>query len=266
METALEKLKQGAPAAWAAGDYDDLARRLVWDVGARAIAAARITAGDRVLDVACGTGNAAIRAARAGADVVGLDLTPPLLQRARRAAEDANVEVEWIEGDAEALPFPDESFDVVVSLFGCMFAPRHDVTAWELARVLARNGRLVVCSWTPQGSVGTFNRIVGSFLPPQPEIAAPPVLWGDEQHVRELFADTQVQLSMTRELIRFPAFDGPEDEVDYYSRTPGPLVLTRRLTEADGRWPALREALLNHAGAFVGGEVAEFLLVTGRKG
>ena len=138
--------------------------------------------------MACGTGNAAIRAAEAGGRVVGVDLTPALLEEGRRLADAGSVQVEWVEGDAEELPLPDESFDVVLSTFGCMFAPRHRVTALELARVLRPGGRLAVTAWTPDGAMGEFFRTVGGFLPPPPPVAEPPTLWGDEGYVRELFA------------------------------------------------------------------------------
>jgi ubiquinone/menaquinone biosynthesis C-methylase UbiE len=131
-----------------------------------------------VLDVACGTGNAAIRAAQAGGEVVGLDLTPELFEAGRRLAKQAGVSVEWTEGDAEAIPFENESFDVVLSTLGCMFAPRHRVTATELARVLRPGGRLGQCNWTPEGSQGEFFRALGAYVPPLPAFAQPPLLWG----------------------------------------------------------------------------------------
>src|SRR5215471_18991632 len=129
----LAKLKQGARATWAAGDFPAIAQRQLWEVGARVVGRIDVRPGEDVLDVACGTGNAAIRAAQAGGRVVGVDLTPELFDAARSGAAEAGVEVEWVEGDAEALPFPDASFDVVLSTFGAMFAPRHAVAAAELA-------------------------------------------------------------------------------------------------------------------------------------
>jgi len=133
---ALANYKQFAHETWASGDFPEIARRGLWGVGEHIVERVGVGAGERVLDVACGTGNAAIRAAQAGGRVVGLDLTPELFDAGRALAADAGVEVEWIEGDAEALPFEDQSFDVVFSTFGTMFAPRHQVAAAELARVL----------------------------------------------------------------------------------------------------------------------------------
>ncbi len=163
----LEQVKQAARAAWGAGDYPSVARRNLWDVGERIVRRVGVAPGEDVLDVACGTGNAAIRAAEAGGRVVGVDLTPKLLEAGERLAAEANVEIDWIEGDAEALPVDDESFDVVLSVFGCMFAPRHDVTAQELARVLRSGGRLGVCAWTPDGYMGEFFRTMGGYMPPR---------------------------------------------------------------------------------------------------
>jgi ubiquinone/menaquinone biosynthesis C-methylase UbiE len=144
--------------------------RATWAVGERIVQRVGIGKNERVLDVACGTGNAAIRAAQAGGQVVGLDLTPELFETGRRLAADASVSVEWIEGDAEAIPYPDNSFDVVFSTFGCMFAPRHRVAAFELARVLRPGGRLGLCNWTPEGSQGHFFRALGAYLPRHPTL------------------------------------------------------------------------------------------------
>src|SRR5207244_5350761 len=128
----LAEFKQFTRATWAAGDFAEIARRGLWGVGERIVQRVGIGKNERVLDVACGTGNAAIRAAQAGGQVVGLDLTPELFETGRRLAAEASVSVEWVEGDAEAIPYPDNSFDVVLSTFGCMFAPRHQVAAAEL--------------------------------------------------------------------------------------------------------------------------------------
>src|SRR5919205_178173 len=140
----LEQMKQGTRATWAAGDYAAIAQRTLWPVGERVVRRIGAQPGEDVLDVACGTGNAAIRAAQAGARVTGVDLTPELFEAGRELAAAAGVDVEWVEGDAESLPVADESFDAVVSLFGCMFAPRHRVAAAELARALRPGGRLCI--------------------------------------------------------------------------------------------------------------------------
>ena len=141
----------------------------------------------RVLDVAAGTGNASIPAARAGADVTASDLTPELLEAGRRRADAAGVTLAWVEADAEHLPFEDESFDVVISSIGAMFAPHHQETADELVRVCRPGGTIGLLSWTPEGMIGTLLRTLGPFAPPPPPGAQPPPLWGSEAHLLELF-------------------------------------------------------------------------------
>jgi SAM-dependent methyltransferase len=258
----LATLKQGARATWAAGDYPEVAKRQLWEVGPRIVRHVDVRAGDEVLDVACGTGNAAIRAAQAGGSVVGVDLTPELFDAARRLAAEAGVFVDWVQGDAEELPFADESFDVVVSTFGCMFAPRHAVTAQELARVLRPGGRLGICSWTPDGAMGEFFRRVGGYMPPPSPLAEPPPLWGSEPHVEELFDGTGIELEFEREVVQPPAFESPEAALEFLTSKFGPLMMARQLTEALGRWPELRGELIDQAER---DEPAEYLVVIGRR-
>ncbi|MEA2127305.1 MAG: hypothetical protein QOJ85_196, partial [Solirubrobacteraceae bacterium] len=177
-------MKARQRAMWSVGDYDAIAT-LFWEVGAVVVEAAGIEPAMAVLDVATGTGNAAIRAAQAGAEVTGLDLTPELFEAARKRAAAAEVTIDWIEGDAEALPFADASFDRVLSTFGVMFAPRQQIAAAELARVVRPGGRVVVASWTP---AGFFGRLIGSLMqhmPPPPGVASP-LAWGDERLLRTL--------------------------------------------------------------------------------
>jgi SAM-dependent methyltransferase len=239
---ALTELKQQEREMWATGDYGAVARSMFWDVGARIVERVEVRRGDRVLDVACGTGNAAIRAARAGGAVVGLDLTPELFEEGRRLARAADVELEWVEGDAEALPFDDGTFDVVLSVFGCMFAPRHEVAAQELARVLVAGGRMGLCSWTPQSSIAELMRTLFAYLPPASEFSQPPPLWGSEEHVGGLFAGTGLQLRFEREhaAMRFPSV---EDALRMFESNWGPFVCARQELERDGRWSALRADL-----------------------
>ena len=239
----LAKLKQGARATWAAGDFPAIAERQLWEVGPRVVEAAGVHPGDAVLDVACGTGNAALRAARAGGDVVGLDLTPELFDAGRKLAAKLDVAVDWVQGDAEDLPFEDESFDVVLSTFGCMFAPRHDVTARELARVLRPGGRLAIASWTPDGGMGAFFRMVGPYLPPPSPLAQPPTLWGSEEHVEQLFDGSGVELEFERDVATSPPFDSTDDAVDFITSKFGPMIMVKQMTEASGRWAELRTEL-----------------------
>ena len=147
-EVELSEQKQQARKMWAGGEYAEIAEKIA-DAGRTTVAAAEIGGGDKVLDVACGTGNATIPAAQTGAEVTGLDLTPRLLDQGRSAAAEAGVEIDWIEGDAEQLPFDDESFDAVISVFGCMFAPDHRRAAGEIARVLRPGGRMAICCLDP---------------------------------------------------------------------------------------------------------------------
>lgn len=238
----LADVKRAEREMWATGDYGAIARAMFWDVGARIVAHVDVRPGDRVLDVACGTGNAAIRAAQAGGEVVGLDLTPELLAEGRRLAAAAGVALDWVEGDAEALPFGDASFDVVVSVFGCMFAPRHDVAAREIARVLAPGGRIGLCSWTPQSSIAGLMRAYFAHMPPAPGSGPPPPLWGTPDHVAELFAHTGLELRFELEhvTLRFPSVD---DALRIFETKWGPFVQAREQLEPDGRWAALREDL-----------------------
>ena len=258
----LAKLKQGARATWAAGDFPAIAERTLWDVGPRIVQAVGVSPGEDVLDVACGTGNAALRAAQAGGHVVGVDLTPELFAAGRRLAADAGVAIDWVQGDAEELPFEDESFDVVISTFGCMFAPRHKVTANELARVLRPGGRLGIASWTPEGGTGAFFKAVGGFLPPPSPLAEPPLLWGSEAHVEELFDGTGIELEFSRDVATSPDFESTEAALEFITSKFGPLIMARQLTESTGRWPELRAALVS---MFERNDPQEYLVTLGRK-
>jgi len=258
----LARLKQGARATWAAGDYHAVARRQLWEVGPRIVAAVDVRPGEDVLDVACGTGNAALRAAEAGARVVGVDLTPELFDTGRRLAAEAAVAVDWVQGDAEDLPFGDESFDVAVSTFGCMFAPRHQVAARELARVLRPGGRLGITSWTPEGGMGTFFRTVGAYLPPPSALAEPPGLWGSEAHVETLFAGTGIELEFERDAVTPAQFESTDAALEFLSTSFGPMMMARELAEASDRWPELRADLVD---LYERDEPLEYLVTVGRK-
>jgi SAM-dependent methyltransferase len=273
-ELAMQKLaefKQEAQAAWAAGDYDAMMRQEgLYEVGTRIVRRVGVGTGEDVLDVACGTGNAAIPAARAGASVTGLDLTPEMLEAARGRGKAAGVAIEWVEGDAEDLPFDDQRFDVVLSTFGCMFAPRHEVVADEVARVLRPGGRVGICAWTPEGSIGDFFRAVGNYLPHQPEFVRPPLMWGDEEYVRELFEGTGIALEFGWEVSDIH-HDSVADAVDCYATKFGPVVKARALLDADGRWTALRDDMIklferhNTSGGARVVLPAQYLVVLGRK-
>jgi SAM-dependent methyltransferase len=172
---------------WGAGDYTAVAARIT-DAGEVCVDRAGVESGMQVLDVGCGTGNASIPAARLGAQVTGLDFQPDLLAIAREQAADAGVDVDWVEGDAQDLPFADASFDRVLSAFGHMFAPDHERTAAEMKRVTGDGGAISICCWTPEGSIGRMFRTIAQLVPPPPG-ASSPLLWGTEDHVRALLGD-----------------------------------------------------------------------------
>ncbi len=221
--------KMTARATWALGDYHRFARELVWEVGAVLVEACGVGAGDDVLDVAAGTGNVAIRAAERGARVVASDLTPENFVMGRSEAAARGVELEWVEADAEALPFADDAFDVVTSCFGVMFAPDHQSAANELVRVCRPGGTIGLASFTPGGTEGAFFELMARHAPPTPADALPPVLWGDEEHVRALLGDRVDTLETTRRT--------------YVERAASPAAYRRLFEEAFGPVIALRSAL-----------------------
>lgn len=223
---ADRSLKAAHRAMWATGDYDRFARATVWELGQVLVNACGVTAGQRVLDVAAGTGNVAIRAAMKGASVVASDLTPEHFVAGRRGAAEAGVQIEWIEGDAEALPFDAGTFDVVTSCFGAMFAPNHQAVADELVRVCRPGGTIGLISFTPGGVGGEFFALLAPFAPPPPADALPPVLWGNEDHVRALFGSRAHAIAVSRR-----TYIERAASVDEYCRlfveTFGPLVAIR---------------------------------------
>lgn len=265
MSDELAGLKALQRAIWSAGDYDAIAE-LFWDVGAVVAEAAAIEPGMKVLDVATGTGNAAIRAAAAGSEVVGLDLTPELFDDARRREALAGVRVEWVEGDAEALPFEDESFDRVLSTFGVMFAPRHDVAAAELVRTCRPGGTIVLANWTPDGFVGRMLALFASRMPAPPP-PAPPTLWGEETHLRALLGG-QTLLAVERCTVDLVA-GSMEAMMADFERQFGPMVLAHQVLE-ERLYEALKAELIALVESFDTGEgevriPSEYLLVVGLK-
>ncbi len=220
---ATRTLKAAHRAMWALGDYHTFATSTVWELGPVLVDACRISRGQRVLDVAAGTGNVAIRAAMTGAAVVASDLTPEHFDAGRRAARAAGVEVEWIEADAEALPFEDKEFDVVTSCFGAMFAPNQQKVAKELLRVCRAGGVIGMINFTPEGRGGDFFRLLAPYAPPPPPGALPPLMWGNEEHVTKLFDQRVEALQMTRrEYVERAA--SPRAYLDLFKETFGPMV------------------------------------------
>jgi SAM-dependent methyltransferase len=268
--TAVAELKRVHRATWAAGDYAAIAELIDEALSRDLLARAEISPGQDVLDVATGTGNVAIRAAAAGAQVVGLDLTPELFDTARRRAAQNGVAVEWVEGDAEDLPFEDERFDRVLSAVGVQFAPRHEVVAQELARVCRPGGLIGLVNWTPEGQIGEMFKILGRYLPAPPDYASPPPLWGSESHVRELFAGTAVEFEFARGHNPF-RFDSAEHFVAFFETYYGPTLKARERLTAEGRWEQCRDELLAMAerrNEATDGSLlmySEYLVAVGRK-
>ncbi|MFD4422126.1 class I SAM-dependent methyltransferase [Agromyces sp. NPDC058484] len=241
---ADRELKTRHRAMWASGDYPTLATDLIWELGPRVVAAADIRPGERVLDVGAGSGNAAIPAALRGATVVASDLAPELFDVGRRLATEAGAELEWREADAEALPFADDEFDVTLSTVGVMFAPHHERAADELIRVTAPGGRIALISWTPGGFIGQMFKAMKPYAPPLPEGAQPAPLWGDEQHVRDLFGERVTHVAATRQSVTVDRFDSAEAFRDYFKHRYGPTIAVyNRISGDPEQVRALDEAL-----------------------
>ncbi len=221
-------LKARHRAMWALGDYPALAREIIPTLGATLVRSCEVEAGDRVLDVATGSGNAAVPAALAGGEVVACDLTPELLDAGREQAARHNVKIEWRVADAEALPFAEGEFDVVMSCVGVMFAPHHRAAADELVRVCRPGGTIGLLNWTPEGFVGQMFAAMQPYLAPPPPGVRPPPLWGDEEHVRSLLGGLVQDLTMRRDIARVDLFDTPEAFRDYFKSHYGPTIAAYR--------------------------------------
>ena len=230
----LSTVKQRQQATWASGDFAEIATLIV-PVAERLADAADLHAGWEVLDVATGSGNAAIAAARLGCDVVGIDYVPALLERARERAAAERLSIAFLDGDAEALPFADGSFDAVLSVYGAMFAPDHRRAAAELVRVLRPGGTIALASWTPEGFLGALFRTVSDHVPPPPGLV-PPMQWGTEQHLLQLFGD-EVKWTHRRRTFTF-RFSSADTLVDTFVRYYGPT-----LTAVEAAGPALEDDL-----------------------
>lgn len=228
----LVAIKSRQQQTWSSGDYHVIATRIA-PMAELLCDAADLRAGDRVLDIACGSGNATIAAARCGCDVTGIDYVPELLDRARARAAAEGLEATFIEADAEALPFPDSSFDAVISVVGVMFAPNQERAAAELVRVCRTGGTIALANWVPDGFIGELLRTVGKHVQP-PAGLKPPPLWGTEERVRELLGDRVSSLTPKRRAFVF-RFRSPEDLVDTFRTYYGPTLKAFEALEEDGR-------------------------------
>jgi ubiquinone/menaquinone biosynthesis C-methylase UbiE len=206
---------------WASGDYTTVASRIVL-VSELLAATADLHAGWRVLDVACGNGNATLAAARSGTTAIGVDYVPALLESARERAVAEGLDAEFRDGDAEALPFGDDEFDAVLSVFGTMFAPDHRRTAAEMLRVAKPGGRIALASWTPDGFIGQMFGVVGRYVAPPAGLASP-LLWGTEEHLAQLFGDQIATANSTERAYTF-RFSSAEDYVTFFRRWYGPTL------------------------------------------
>jgi SAM-dependent methyltransferase len=262
------ELKAKHRALWASGDYATVAAELIPELGQVLVEATGVRAGRRVLDVAAGSGNAAIPAAATGADVVASDLTPELFDAGRRIAAERGVELTWTEADAEAMPFGDDEFDVVLSCVGAMFAPRHQKVADELVRVTRPGGTIGLINWTPQGFIGQLFATMGPYAPPPPPDATPPPKWGDEEHVRGLFGDRVADLEMQRRTVRMKRHTDPLEFREYWKRNYGPTIAVYKFNAVrPDRIAALDRDFLEFltSTSTGAGWDAEYLLVTARK-
>jgi ubiquinone/menaquinone biosynthesis C-methylase UbiE len=266
--SAFEALKARLKATWMAGDFGEIAQYSE-PAAEQFIARRAITPGMRVLDVACGTGNLAIPAANAGAIVTGADIATNLLVQARARAQCEGVQVQFDEGDAEHLPYPDAAFDLIVSMFGAMFAPRPARVAAELVRVCRPGGDLAMANWTPRGFVGQLFQVTGVHVPPPPDVPSA-MLWGDEATVRERLRDgiAHVQLTPVMASLHYPL--SVAETVEFYRRYYGP---TQRAFAAlpEDQQPRLRRDLetlwaqYNHATDGTTHVEAEYLEVVARR-
>lgn len=265
MTPEMEALKTRLKATWMAGDFGEVAKHIA--AGAEEfIVRLNLKPGDRVLDVACGSGNLAIPAARAGAVVTGVDIATNLLNQARARAQAEGVEAQFDEGDAEQLPYADASFDVVVSMFGAMFAPRPELVATELVRVCKPGGRIAMANWTPAGFIGQMFKVTGKHVPPPPTMPSP-LKWGDEATVRERLSDGIADLQLTPRMCPFNYPFPPADVVESFRLYYGPTQRAFEALDSDKQaalrsdleelWVANNQATDNTT--FVEGEYLEVL-------
>jgi ubiquinone/menaquinone biosynthesis C-methylase UbiE len=232
MTMELEAVKEKQQKTWASGNYAVIGNQLVI-MGERLCEAVDVHSGQKVLDVATGSGNTAISAARRYCDVSGIDYVPELIEQAKERAQAERLEITFEVGDAENLPYPDASFDVVLSTVGVMFAPNQEKTAGELLRVCKPGGKIGLANWTPDGFIGNMFRTVGKHVPPPPGIKPPP-LWGTEERLRELFGEGLSSLRTTRHSYTFRALSA-EHFIESFRTYYGPVHKAFESLDAAGQ-------------------------------
>ena len=237
---STDPLTERTFATWTAGDFGRIATSYARGAG-EFITRLQLRPGEKVLDVACGTGNLTLPAARAGALVTGIDIAPTLIEQARALAASEGLPATFDVGDAEQMPYADGSFATVVTMFGAMFAPRPDRAAAELLRVTRPGGRIAMASWTPTGFVGQMFKATAAFVPPPPGLPSP-LLWGTERAVRERLGAAVASLAFERRLITFEFPFTPAEVVDAFQLWYGPTVRAFGALDDTGR-QALRQAL-----------------------
>ncbi|MBM0231104.1 methyltransferase domain-containing protein [Micromonospora sp. STR1_7] len=233
----------GTPTTtWGVGDYPAMAR-LLMPAAEAVVAAAGVRPDDRVLDLATGTGNAAVLAAQSGARTIGVDLEPTLLALARRRAADAGLTADWRVGDVIRLPVPDDSADVVLSVFGVMYASDHDAAARELSRVVAPSGRVALAAWTPGDFLPAMGQVLAAYLPPPPAGSVPPSRWGDRDSVGRLLEAAGLRVTSAVPQRLHLSFADGDAATSLLIDTAGHIVAERNRLVAQGRWQAMRADL-----------------------
>src|SRR5918994_6300605 len=235
-------LKAKHAAMWASGSYPTVVDEVVHTLGGILVDAIDVQPGQRVLDVAAGTGTSAIPSARREAEVIATDLTPELLDVGRAAAESEGIELTWQVADAEALPFSDADFDVVLSSIGVMFAPHHELAADELVRVCRPGGSIGVLSWTPNGFIGQLFTTMKPFAPPPPPGASPAPLWGSVEPVRDLLGDRVEDLAAHQQVLRVDRFADGAELRDFMKANYGPTIAVYRFIAGDAEKVAALDA------------------------
>ncbi len=237
----MQVLKSKLKATWMAGDFGQIAKSIE-DGAVEFIDRLQISQGARVLDVACGTGNLAVPAAKTGAVVTGIDIATNLVEQARMRAKGEGLKIEFHEGDGEAMPYSDGSFDVVVTMFGAMFCPRPEKAAAELIRVTKPGGRIAMANWTPSGFAGQMFKLSGIYAPPPPGMPGP-VLWGDESVVKERLRDGIGKLTLTKRMINMKYPFGSAEVVEHFIRYFGPTKKAYESLDPNGQ-KAYREDMV----------------------